>query len=129
MRSYLVVFGGVFGSAILMPFMVLTVMALFAGAVATGGIGTYIALIFTALALLGLFGAPFFTILNYIEPDNPLQKITGIIIVAAAAIALLSALISMFYAFSIVQIVILLFSVLVILAGLIQSDFIEMYDE
>ncbi|MCR9144449.1 MAG: hypothetical protein NXI24_19580 [bacterium] len=129
MKSYLMVFGGVFGAIIALTFVAPLVIGL-AGAIAIGGeavgFGHYFAIFFLGLAALGLAGTPFFAVINYLEPENPLQLSSAIICIVAGAIVVLAAIISMFYGFSLLQLVAILMGVLVILSGLLQGEILEM---
>jgi hypothetical protein len=128
MKSYLIVFGGVFGSLITAAFLIPIVLTL-AGAIGAGegaGAGHYFAILFLAPAALGLAGTPFFAIINYLEPENPLQWISAILVIASGAIAVLAAVVSMFYGFSIFQLIALITGALVIVSGLLQGELIDM---
>ncbi|MEQ9362894.1 MAG: hypothetical protein RIF32_01545 [Leptospirales bacterium] len=129
MKSYLMVFGGVFGAIIALTF-VAPLVILLAGAIGVGGeavgFGHYFAIFFLGLAALGLAGAPFFAIMNYLEPENPLQISSAIFCIAAGAIVVLAAIVSMFYGFSLMQPVAVVMGVLVALSGLLQGEIIDM---
>ncbi len=128
MKSYLMVFGGVFGAIIALGFAAPVVVGL-AAAIGIGqgvGFGHYFAIFFLGLAALGLAGAPFFAIMNYLEPENPLQMPSAIVCIAAGAIVILAAIISMFYGFSLMQLVAVLAGALVVVSGLLQGEIIDM---
>lgn len=128
MKSYLMVFGGVFGAIVALVF-VTPIVLLLAGLIGIGdgvGVGHYFAIFFLGLAALGLAGTPFFAIMNYLEPENPLQMSSAIICIAAGGITILAAIISMFYGFSLMQLVAVVMGALVVLSGLLQGEIIDM---
>lgn len=128
MKSYLLVFGGVFGAVIALAF-VTPIVLLLAGLIGAGtgvGFGHYFAIFFLGLATLGLAGTPFFAIMNYLEPENPLQKSSAIIVIAAGVITVLAAIVSMFYGFSVAQFVAVVAGALVVVSGLLQGEIIDM---
>ena len=127
MKSYLMVFGGVFGSLIALAFVAPLVLAL-AATIGGGnaGFGHYFAIVFLGLAALGLGGTPAFAIMNYLEPENPLQMPSTLIVLAAGAITILAALISIFYGFSVMQLIAILAGALVIVSALLQGEIIDL---
>lgn len=129
MKSSLMVFGGIFGAVIALCFILPTVLGLSAAISAGGeavGFGHYLAIFFAGIAALALAGAPFFAVINYLEPENPLQFSSALIAAIGGALTVLIALISIFYGFSWMQLIAIVAGVLVVLSALLQAEVLDL---
>ncbi len=127
MKSYLMVFGGIFGT-LLAGLVGIYLTPLFVALAAGAGFWYILAVFFLGLALLGLFGVPFYTTINYLEPENPLNGITSIIAIASGAVVVLASLLALIFAFGLLPFITILGGALVIVSGLLQGEFVEWFE-
>jgi len=119
--NYLKVFGGLFAPAIVFLASLMAVFAIVIGSMRGGMKGMdYFGLILSLVSMIGSFGVPAITAMNFIKPDNELKKISATIVVVVGALATISTIYTLWKSINALIIVTLFAAVLILISGLFQ---------
>ena len=115
-------YAGVFGPAIVLPAAAATLVGIVIGsAFGKGSMGLDFGMILSALTVVGSFGTPALTILNFVKPENQFVKISAGIVMATGLIASITMINTILKSgFSITQLVLMLVSLSILASGFLQ---------
>lgn len=120
MKDYIKVFGGIFGSAIILPATIMATMVSSLGAAFGKGGGIKLEVILSILTLIGTFSVPAFTAMNFIKPDNSLRGISSLIILIVGIISVITIGYLLIKSFSLILLIVFLAAVALTASGWLQ---------
>ena len=127
MKNAVKLYGGIIGSAIVIPATIVAVAGFtlatafskgFGGG--SGSQGYEIGLILGVLAMVLSMAAPAFTAINFVKPENEFRKVSAILVVLAGFMALAYVIYTLTKNFSVIQLVVLAGALGVFASGLLQ---------
>jgi hypothetical protein len=122
MTKVIKLYGGIIGSAIIVPASIVAVAG-FAIALAfdkSSGSKIDIGVILSVIAMILSLSTPALTVVNYVKPENEFKKISAILIIIAGLISTISVLYTVSEGFNIIQILVLFGAVSILASGVLQ---------
>lgn len=126
MNNKIKFFGGIIGSAIVIPATIISVAGFGMAAMFNEGFkgkdgeGLKLGIILSVLAMVLSMATPALTVTNFVKPENEFRKISGILILVAGVMAIASIIYTLTKDFSMIQLFVLLGAIAMSASGYLQ---------